>query len=211
MREARNGGEILDAAHDMGVAVEIATGEREAELAYLAVTGGRFDKLVCELGSRSMQLAWRQSQRVESIACAAGYECVYSDFIRNADSFAQARDAYVTFLDNEVQRLPSQSDELIGIAMRSMACFVTGEHKAQLTNRHLYHGRIRQKLRTLAALTPADFRSVKANTAKPDKVLSALILLDYMLERTGHERAFIAESELPVGLIVEHFAKVVAR
>jgi len=211
VRAARNGGDILDAARELGLTVEIATGEREAELGYLAVTGGEAGKLVCELGSHSMQLAWRQSGPVESISIAAGYERVYPEFIEAAGSFSEARDAYTAFLDREVQRLPRGSEELIGIAMNSMACFVTGKRKSEVTDRYLSHARIREKARELAALTKPEFDALKSTTAKADKVLSGLILFEHMLERTGHERGFIAEPELPVGLIVEHFQGAATR
>jgi len=211
VRIARNGGELLDAARELGIIAEIATGEREAELAYLAATGGEANKLVCELGSHSMQLAWRQSGRVESISIAAGYERVYPDFIRDASDFAQSRDDYTAFLEREVQVLPAGSDALIGIAMNTMACFVTGMQKAQVTDRYLSHARIRDKVRALAALTRAEFTSLKAATPKADKILSGLILLDHMLECSGHERVLIAEAELPVGLIIEQFEGAAAR
>lgn len=202
---ARNGSAVVDAANALGLTLEVATAEREAELGYLAVTRGRKDKLVCELGSHSMQIAWRQSASIESIAIPAGYERVYPELIRNAGDFARARDAYSEFLHRELQRLPVECDELIGMAMNTMACFVTGKQKAQVTERHLSRARIRGKVRALSALSGTEFSSLKAATPKADKILSGLILLDHMLERTGLERAFIAESELPVGLIVEYF------
>lgn len=211
VRTARNGEAILEAARALGLTVEIASGEREAELAYLAVTGGEPGKLVCELGSHSMQLAWRTSRQIESISIALGYQRAYPDFIRDAGYFTQAREAYTTFLDGEIRGLRTTSDELIGISMNTMACFVTGKQKADVTDRHLSHACIREKMRALAALTKTEFTSLKAITPKADKALSSLILLDHMLERTGHEQAFIAESELPVGLIVEHFEGVATR
>jgi exopolyphosphatase/guanosine-5'-triphosphate,3'-diphosphate pyrophosphatase len=93
VRTARNGGDVVDAARELGIMVEIATGEREAALGYLAVTNGKAGSLVCELGSQSMQLAWRQSGPIQSISIGAGYDRVYCEFIRDADSFSQARGA----------------------------------------------------------------------------------------------------------------------
>lgn len=205
IRTARNGGELLVAARRLGIQVEVVSGEREAELAYLAVSGGAPGKLVCELGSQSMQLAWRPSRHIQSLSIPAGYERIYPEFIRDTGKFTQARAAYAAFLDAEVGKLPAGSDAFIGIAMNSLACFVTGKTKAQVTDRYLSHALVAEKVDALAGLTKTAFASLKATAAKPDKVLSSLILLDYMLGRTGHDRAFIAKAELPVGLIVEHF------
>lgn len=205
IRAARNGEDIVDAARELGVEVEIATGEREAELGYLAVTNGKAGSLVCELGSQSMQLAWRQSGPIQSIAIGAGYERVYDEFIRDAASFSQARGAYAAFLDGEIRSLPESSDEFIGMAMNSMAGFITGVSKSQVTDRNLSRARVREKKEALNGLTESEFGRLKASTPKGDKILSGLILFDYMLGRTGHEQGFIAESELSVGLIVEHF------
>jgi exopolyphosphatase/guanosine-5'-triphosphate,3'-diphosphate pyrophosphatase len=205
VRTARNGEAVLDVARELGIAVEIASGEREAELAYLAATGDEPQKLVCDLGSLSMQLAWQVSGRIESISIAMGYERAYSDFIRDAGDFTQALDAYAAFLDGKVGDLRTRSDGLIGLSMNTMACFVTAKHKAQVTDRPLSRARIQNKTQALAALTKSGFASLKATIPKADKVLSSLILLDHILERTGHDRAFITESELPVGLIIEHF------
>lgn len=207
VRKAGNGRVILDMAGELGLEVEIATGEREAELGYLAVTGGDRGKLVCELGSHSMQIAWRISGAIESISIAAGYERIYPEYIEGAHDFVQARKAYTAFLEREVRELCADSRELIGIAMNTMACFVTGKQKNDVTNRYLGHDRIRDKVQALTEMSQEAFASLKAETPKVDKILPGLILLDYLLERTGHRRALIAEAELPVGLIVEAFER----
>ena len=205
VRTAGNGREIVGAARDLGLTVEVASGEREGVLAYLAVTGGEPDKLVCELGSQSMQLAWRKAGPVRSISVAAGYERVYSEFVRGSASFEQARLAYTAFLSNELRCVPDACGELVCMAMNSMARFVTGMSKARVTDRALSHARIREKIEALTGLGQAEYDTLKASTPKADKVLAGLILFDYILRRTGQERAFIAETELPVGLIVERF------
>jgi hypothetical protein len=207
VRAATNSGALVDVARELGVEMEIVSGEREAELAYLAVSGGKPGKLVCELGSQSMQLGWRPSKRIESLSINAGYQLVYPGLIRDAGHMTQARDAYSAFLDREVGALPTGSDAFIGIAMNTMACFVTALHKTRVTDRYLSHACVREKMRILGGLTTTAFASLKATTPKVDKILSSLILLDYLLGRSGHDRAFIAQSELPVGLIIECFER----
>lgn len=211
VRVAENGGDILDVARELGLAVEIVSGEREAGLGYLAVTGGEAGSLVCELGSQSMQLAWRCSGSVESISVASGYEQIYPEFIGDAADFTQARNSYRAFLDREVQFPVTDINGLIGMAMNTMACFIAGMQKPQVTDQNLSRSLIRKKIQALCSLTGAEFQGVKSTTDRADKILSGLILIDYILERTGKGEVFIAEAELPVGLIVEYFEGVSTR
>jgi hypothetical protein len=83
--------------------------------------------------------------------------------------------------------------------------------KPQVTDQNLSHSLIRQKIQALCSLTGSEFQGVKSTTDRADKILSGLILIDYMLERTGKGAVFIAEAELPVGLIVEYFEGVGTR
>jgi len=211
VRAAENGGDILAVARELGLTVEVVTGEREARLAYLAVTGGEAGSLVCELGSQSMQLAWRRSGPVETISVASGYEQIYPDLIDDAADFTQARNSYRAFLDREAQFPATGIYRLIGMAMNTMACFVTGMQKPEVTDQNLPHSLIRQKTQALCSLTGAEFQGAKSTLDRADKILSGLILIDYMLERTGKGEVFIAEAELPVGLIVEYFEGVGTR
>ena len=211
VRAAENSGDILDVARELGLTVEIVTGEREAGLAYLAVTGGEAGSLVCELGSHSMQLAWRRAGPVETVSVASGYEQIYPEFIDDAADFTQARNSYRAFLDSDVQFPATGINRLIGMAMNTMACFVTGMQKPQVTDQNLSQSLIRRKIQALCSLTRDEFQEVKSATDRADKILSGLILIDYMLERTGKGEVFIAEAELPVGLIVEYFEGVGTR
>ena len=59
LRDARNADVVVRAAGASGIPIEVASGEREAELAYLCATGGAPNRLVSDLGSQSLEIAWR--------------------------------------------------------------------------------------------------------------------------------------------------------
>ncbi|RLJ19238.1 hypothetical protein DJ031_09435 [bacterium endosymbiont of Escarpia laminata] len=52
IRNARNHQQVIDLAGEIGIAIEVAEGEREGEVGYLAATGGVPNKLVSDSGSK---------------------------------------------------------------------------------------------------------------------------------------------------------------
>lgn len=208
VRGAVNREELLDVARDVGVSVEIADGAREAELAYLAATGGAERKLVCDFGSQSMQLAWRLSPGIESTSLDLGYERAYLDFFRHAHTFGEARDTYMGFVLPRIPAITSQVDELICLAMNTMAAFVTGKPKGEISRRSLDRASIQAKLAEVDEMSAGDFAALVSATPRMEKILPGLALLDALLARTGRDEATIAEVEMPVGLIVEYFERL---
>ena len=73
LREARNAGAVVHAARAAGIEIEVASGEREAELGYLCATGGAPNRLVSDLGSQSLEIAWKTENAVESRCVDPGY------------------------------------------------------------------------------------------------------------------------------------------
>lgn len=208
VRWAVNGEALLDVARDVGVSVEVADGAREGELAYLAATGGAERKLVCDFGSQSMQLAWRLPPGIESVSLDVGYERAYVDFFRHARTFGEARDAYRGFLLPRIPAIPSRVDELICLAMNTMAAFVTGKPKSEVSNRPLDRASIQAKLAEVDEMSADDFAALVSATPRVEKILPGLALLDALLAWSGRDEAIIAEAEMPVGLIVEHFERL---
>lgn len=207
VRQAVNQDAFLDTARDAGIEVEVADGEREGVLAYLAVNGDNRHKLVCDFGSQSMQLAWQTRDIIEAHSINGGYERAYLDFFHGFERLGQARDHYLEHLSGQLPRLPKDVDELTCLGMNTMASFVTGRPKRQITDRSVQHATLRRKLAELEALPPPTARRLEAATPKLPKILPGLVLLDYLLERTGFEAATIASTEMATGLIVEYFTR----
>ena len=204
VNHARNKAEVLALCRNRGIDLEIINGPREAEIGYLAATHGESEQMVSELGSHSCQIAWQTGGRIESSCFQPGYMAAYTDFIRPASTLQQARMDYRAFLENAITKLPAVTRRLIALASNSVTGFVLGKDKDQVAGL-LPRSALLGKLRHLEALTPGQFEALKRNNLKADKLLTGLIFLDYLLERSGHEQALIADVELPVGLIVEYF------
>lgn len=204
VRAASNQAAVLDLARDAGIRLEIADGVREGRVGYLAATQGAPDRLVSNLGSRSLQLAWKDSADIEAFSLDSGYETAYADFFDGAATFGEGEVRYRAFLDDGIVRLPEATTKLVCFAANTAARFATGKPKEEVTDRDLPRHQLALCIRAIREQSAGDFESFKNGTERVRKILPGLVLLDYLMDRTGHREAFIAEVELPVGLIVEY-------
>ena len=207
LREARNVSAVVRAAQAAGIAVEVASGEREAELAYLCATGGARNRLVSDLGSQSLELAWWTGDAIQSRCVEPGYEGAWTAWFAGAAGFARARAEYGAFLARSIDRLPAGTEQLLCLASNTAASYVLGRPKPEVANRPLTHAALDAAVRRLEGLAPASWRAHRDSLARAEKILPGLALLDHLMRRTGHREALVVEAELPVGLIVEHFSR----
>ena len=207
LREARNADAVTGAARAAGIAIEIASGEREAELGYLCATGGAPNRLVSDLGSQSLEISWKTQSAIGSRCVDPGYMDAYGTWFAGASGFGAARAEYDAFLARHIDRLPQGTEQLLCLASNTTASYVLGLPKAEVTGRSLAHGTLAETIRTLERLSPAAWREHRGSMARAEKVLPGLVVLDHLMRRSGHREAVVVEAELPVGLIVEHFAR----
>ena len=207
LREARNAGAVVRAARAAGVRVEVASGEREAELAYLCATGGAPNRLVSDFGSQSLEIAWRTADAVETRCVDPGYLDAYADWFAGASGFAAARAGYDAFLARNIDRLPAGTRQLLCLASSTAASYVLGRPKEEVAGRPLARGALEETIRTLDRLSPGAWRKHRGSMARAEKVLPGLVVLDHLMRRSGHREAVMVEAELPVGLIVDHLAR----
>ena len=200
-------GTVVRAALAVGIAVEIASGEREAELAYLCATGGTRNRLVSDLGSQSLDIAWWTADTVESRCVDPGYVGAWTNWFSHAQEFARARTDYDAFLARSVDCLPGGTGQLLCLASNTAASYVLGRPKAEVANRPLPHAALDAVIRRLEGLDPTAWCEHRDSIARPEKILPGLVVLDHLMRRSGHREAVVVEAELPVGLIVEHFAR----
>ena len=211
IRDANNRDEIAALARAIGIDLEIADGRREAEVGYLAATGGQPGKLVVEMGSRSLQVAWETAGRIETRLIDRGYEHAFQAFFRGAPHFSQALMSYRGFLGERLGDLPRGSDQLFALAANTLAGFVAGKAKEEITDRSLSKTALEEKIRALEQATADGFASLVEGNPKAGKILPGLVLLELILEKSGHDAVFIANAELPVGLIIEYFTEFYSR
>ena len=207
LREARNAGAVVRAARAAGVPIEIATGEREAELGYLCATGGAPNRLVSDLGSQSLEISWRTGNAFETRCVDPGYIDAYVAWFTGASGFAEARTEYGAFLARCLDDLPRGTEQLLCLASNTAASYVLGRPKAEVANRPLTRVALDSAIGRLDRLDPASWREHRDTIARAEKILPGLVVLDYLMYRSGHHEAVVVEAELPVGLIVEHFAR----
>lgn len=207
LREARNAGAVVHAARAAGIEIEVASGEREAELGYLCATGGAPNRLVSDLGSQSLEIAWKTESVVESRCVEPGYVGAWAAWFAGASGFGAARGEYDAFLARHIDRLPRGTGQLLCLASNTTASYVLGRPKAEVTNRPLARAALDETIRTLERLSSAAWREHRGSMARVEKVLPGLVVLDHLMRRSGHHEAVVVEAELPVGLIVEHFAR----
>ena len=207
LREARNAGAVVRAARAAGVSFEIASGEREAELGYLCATGGAPNRLVSDLGSRSLEISWRTGNAFETRCVEPGYVDAYVAWFAGAPGFAEARDGYDAFLARRIHDLPGGTEQLLCLASNTAASYVLGRPKAEVANRPLTRAALDSAMRRLERLAPAAWREHRDTTPRAEKILPGLVVLDRLMRGSGHREAVVVEAELPVGLIVRHFVR----
>ncbi len=208
INQAQNKSEVVALCQNHGVELEVVDGPREAEIGYLAATGGEPNCLVSELGSHSCQIAWQSGEKIQSYCIPQGYVGAYMEFIRQAPNFAQARTDYRLFLGQVISKLPHDTHRMIALAANSVTSFVLEQDKNQ--GNFLPQVALRKKIEALEALTEKRFEALKRNTFKVDKLLVGLIFMEYLLQHSEHHQAEITSVELPTGLIVEYFQNRVA-
>ena len=204
IRNARNYGRIRDIAHEVGVNLELADGAREGQIGYLAATGGAPNKLVTEVGSKSMQVTWERDGDILSRSVSVGYEQAYESFIEHESTLLEAEQRFHKFLDGNFREIPQHTDQYFALAANTATSFVSGESDSEL-ERTLHKHRLDRAMTRLRTLPASQYNELKASLPKAEKILPGLIFIQYIMERSGHTEMRASPNELPVGLVVEYF------
>jgi exopolyphosphatase/pppGpp-phosphohydrolase len=207
IRGARNHQQVIDLAQEIGLTIEVTDGVREGEVGYLAATGGAPNKLVSDFGSKSTQIAWEINGKILSRSIPVGYELAYERYVEHASTLDETKENFGRFLDGNLKELPGNMDQFIALAANTITSFATGEKRTGHQGKTLARATLNGRMSELRELSPSQYNNLKSSLPKVEKTLPGLFFLDYLMERTGHGEALIAETELPVGLIVEYFFK----
>jgi exopolyphosphatase/pppGpp-phosphohydrolase len=204
IRNARNYQRIRDVADEVGVNLELADGAREGEIGYFAATGGAPNKLVTEVGSKSMQVTWERDGEILSRSVSVGYEQAYESFIKHESTLREAEKRFHKFLDGNFREIPQHTDQYFALAANTATSFAAGELDSEL-ERTLDRDRLDRAMARLRTLSASRFDELKASLPKAEKILPGLIFIHYIMERSGHSEMLVSPNELPVGLVVEYF------
>ena len=206
IRNARNYQRIRDIAHEVGVNLELADGAREGQIGYLAATDGAPNKLVTEVGSKSMQVSWERDGNILSRSVSVGYEQAYESFIEHESTLREAEQRFHKFLDGNFREIPQHTDQYFALAANTATSFVSGESDSELESTLDKH-RLDHTMTRLRTLPASQYNDLKASLPKAEKILPGLIFIQYIMERSGHTEVRASPNELPVGLVVEYFLR----
>ena len=160
-----------------------------------------------EIPARCVASLIEVGNAIESRCVDPGYVDAWEDWFASASGFAAARAEYNAFLARNIDYLPRGTERLLCLASSTAASYVLGRPKEEVVNRPLPHAALGAAIRRLEGLAPAAWREHRNSIARAEKVLPGLVVLDHLMRRSGHREAVVVEAELPVGLIVDHFAR----
>jgi exopolyphosphatase/guanosine-5'-triphosphate,3'-diphosphate pyrophosphatase len=201
-REAANGVRARAIADRLGIAMEIASEERESELAYLVGSLGQDGIAVIDNGSRSIELVAREDGARRHVVFNLGYRIAYETFFAAAADFQTASRMFQHRLEREAQAAPFMRNKkkLVGVEFGDLmdVLFEPGP----LEGRVLTVAELKRKIEEIARSGPTGWLALKA---KPDidRALPRLVAAAFLTERFGYSQLELTERELGAGLIIE--------
>lgn len=201
-RDAPNGTRAVEIAAQLGIAMEIATEQRESELAYLAGSLGRDGHAVIDNGSRSIELVTRPAGVLRYQVFNLGYRVAYETFFAKADRAETAVVAFRSQLLQHAGQAPFMKGmkTLVGVEFGEMAAGLFPP--APIEGRVITLAQLKQKLDEITTTSAPAFRELK--TRKDiDRALPRLVAAATLTEAFGYSEILLTERELGAGLIIE--------
>ena len=201
-RDAPNGTRAVEIAAQLGIAMELATEQRESELAYLAGSLGRDGYAVIDNGSRSIELVSRPAGVLRYQVFNLGYRVAYETFFAKADRAEAAVVAFRSQLLQQAEKAPFMKGmkTLVGVEFGEMAAGLFP--LAPLEGRVITLAQLKQNLHEITTMSPAAFRELKARK-DIDRALPRLVAAATLTEAFGYSEILLTERELGAGLIIE--------
>ena len=201
-RDAPNGTRAVEIAAQLGIAMEVATEQRESELAYLAGSLGRAGYAVIDNGSRSIELVSRPAGVLRYQVFNLGYRVAYETFFAKADRAESAVAAFRGELLQQARKAPFMKGmtTLVGVEFGEMAAGLFPP--APLEGRVITLVQLTQKLQEITAMSPAAYRELKTRN-DIDRALPRLVAAATLVEAFGYSEIRLTERELGAGLIIE--------
>src|SRR5215212_617583 len=103
-RDAANGSAVVQMARSLGIQMEIASEQRESELAYLVGSLGREGYAVIDNGSRSIELVTKDPGSLRYRVFDGGYRLAYDQYFANASEPSAAVAAFRDRLRSEASK-----------------------------------------------------------------------------------------------------------
>jgi exopolyphosphatase/pppGpp-phosphohydrolase len=199
-RNAPNGARAIEVASNAGVRMEIASDERESELAYLVGSLGQAGHAVIDNGSRSIELVAMTGGVLQHRVFNLGYRIAYEEFFARAEEPAAAIAAFRARVLQEAEQAPFMQDQsrLVGVEFMEMAEVLF----EPVPDGHSYSlAHLKERLEAIAS-SPAEFEQLK-RTKDVDRALPRLVVAVTLMERFGYAELSLTSRQLGTGLIIE--------
>jgi|CXWL01.1.fsa_nt_gi exopolyphosphatase/guanosine-5'-triphosphate,3'-diphosphate pyrophosphatase len=220
IREADNGGELLQRAHDeLGISALAISGEMEAELVAQAVQHGMAlgadPSLVIDVGGGSVELIildrervrWLASRKLGVARLAAGFQ--RGDRLSEVE--ARRLEAFLEReLADTVRAVAAEGGvrELIGTSgtVEAVAAMVAARRGEEVSNGYAFAAAdVRALWTDLAGSDRAERLGVPGlDYKRVDYIVPGLALLDALLRRTGIPRLRLSRHGLREGILLRH-------
>lgn len=201
-REAKNRDEVVAIAQSLNLPLEIASEERESQLAYLVGTLGARNFAVIDNGSRTIELVASSPRGYDWSVFHLGYRIAFQRFFQNANSFGEASDRYRQELAPHLRAADFMKDRdgYAGVEMEDAARYLLSQDRVDGVRISLET--VAQKITALNAMSREEFGQLK-KAKDIDEILPRLVVLEQTLTIFGYREMQVFERELGVGLIVE--------
>jgi len=201
-REAKNQGEVVEIAKSLHLPLEIASEERESQLAYLVGTLGTGNFAVIDNGSRTIELVASSVRGYQWSILQLGYRIAFQQFFQPAATFAEASERYHQELSPHLLSADfmKNRDGYAGVEMEDVARYLLSQDRVDGVRISLET--VSKKVAALKAMSDVEFGQLK-KVKDIDEILPRLVVLEQTLSLFGYREIQVFERELGVGLIVE--------
>jgi exopolyphosphatase/pppGpp-phosphohydrolase len=200
-RDAPNGAEVIAIARQAGIRMEIATEQRESELAYLVGSLGREGFAVVDNGSRSIELVAKPGGAYQHHVFNLGYRVAYEEFFNSSVTDpAAAIQRFRDRLRTETAKAPFMKGQksLAGVEFMEMAEILFTE----VPDGHVFTlAELKARLDAIAA-APQDFAALRMKD-DIDRALPRLVVAVDLMETFGYSELMVTSRQLGTGLIIE--------
>jgi exopolyphosphatase/pppGpp-phosphohydrolase len=202
-REAPNGARAVEIAAKLGIPMEIASEQRESELAYLVGSLGQVGYAVIDNGSRSVELVSQEAgQEPRHSVFNLGYRIAYEKFFASARDAGTAIRAFRDQLRQEAAKAAFMKgrQKLVGVEFGEMAKVLFPP--AETEGRVFTLEALQRRLDEIATSRPKAFEALKKQK-DIDRALPRLVVAATFAEEFGYSELELTARELGAGLIIE--------
>ncbi len=200
-RDAPNSAAVVALAEQAGIRMEIATEQRESELAYLVGSLGRDGFAVIDNGSRSIELVAKPGGTLQHHVFNLGYRVAYEKFFnQRVHDPVEAIQGFREHLRPETAKASFMKGHatLVGVEFMEMAEILF----KKVPDGHVFAlAELKARLDAIAA-APNDFAALRVHE-DIDRALPRLVVAVDLMEAFGYSEIVLTSRQLGTGLIIE--------